>query len=119
MMNGFDLSNWNYNNNSDLSLFIIPDDSIDLIKDYYNLLTDRLRHQIWEASSHARIQRQVGIMTKFKRNQCLSSYRILFLYQTYLAMQIMATAAAWWRQRQLGNTGSSGNGVVAVAVAEA
>ncbi len=36
MMNGFDLSDWDYNNNSDLSLFIIADDSIDLIKDYYD-----------------------------------------------------------------------------------
>jgi hypothetical protein len=31
MMNGFDLSNWNHNGDSDLSSFIIPDDSIDLI----------------------------------------------------------------------------------------
>jgi hypothetical protein len=42
MMNGFDLSNWNYNNDSDLSSFIIADDSIDLIKDYYDIMTDRL-----------------------------------------------------------------------------
>ncbi len=55
MMNGLDLSNSNYNNNPDLSLFIIPDDSIDLIKDYYNLMTDRLRRQILEVSPHARI----------------------------------------------------------------
>ncbi len=44
MMNGFDLSNWNYNDNSDLSSFIMPDDSIDVIKDYYDLMTDRPRH---------------------------------------------------------------------------
>jgi hypothetical protein len=31
MMNGFDSSNWNYDNDSDLSMFIKPDDSIDLI----------------------------------------------------------------------------------------
>jgi hypothetical protein len=43
MMNGFDLSNWNYNNDSDLSPFISLDDSIDTIKDEYNLMTDRLR----------------------------------------------------------------------------
>jgi hypothetical protein len=55
MMNGFDVSNWNYNDNSDLSLFIIADDSIDLIKDYNDIMTDRLRHQLLEASPHARI----------------------------------------------------------------
>ncbi len=33
MMNEFDLSNWNYNDDSDLASFIIPDESIDLIKD--------------------------------------------------------------------------------------
>jgi hypothetical protein len=44
MIIGFDLSNWNYNNDSDLSSFIILDDSIDTIKDEYDLMTDRLRH---------------------------------------------------------------------------
>ncbi len=34
-MNEFDLSDWNYNDK--------PDDLIDLIKDYYDLMTDRLR----------------------------------------------------------------------------
>ena len=58
MMNGFDLSNWNYNDNSDLFLFTMADDSIDPIKDYYNIMTDRLRRQILEASPHARIQRR-------------------------------------------------------------
>jgi hypothetical protein len=43
MINEFDLSNWNYNNDSDISSFIIPDDSIDLIKDEFDLITDRLR----------------------------------------------------------------------------
>jgi hypothetical protein len=43
MMNDLDLSDWNYNYDSDLSLFIMPDESIDLIKDYYNIMTDRLR----------------------------------------------------------------------------
>jgi hypothetical protein len=43
MMNQFDLSDWNYNDKSDLSLFIIPDESIDLIKDYYDIMTDTLR----------------------------------------------------------------------------
>jgi hypothetical protein len=47
MMNEFDLSHWNCNNE--------PNDSIDLIKDYYNLMADRLRHQILDASPHARI----------------------------------------------------------------
>ncbi len=37
VMNKFDLSNWNDNDESDLS------ESIDLIKDYYNIMTDRLR----------------------------------------------------------------------------
>jgi hypothetical protein len=49
MMNHFDVSDWNYND--DLDLY----ESIDLIKDYYNIMTDRLRHQIFEASPHARI----------------------------------------------------------------
>ena len=39
-------------------------ESIDLIKDYDDDMTDRLRHQILEASPHARIQRQVGIIEK-------------------------------------------------------
>ena len=47
MIDGFNISNWNYNNK--------PDDSIDLIKDYYDLMTDRLRRQILNASPHARI----------------------------------------------------------------
>jgi hypothetical protein len=55
MINGFDLLNQNYDDNSDLSLFIIPDDSIDMIKDEYNLMTYRLRRQILKASPHARI----------------------------------------------------------------
>jgi hypothetical protein len=38
MMNQFDLSDWNYNDDSDLY------ESIDLIEDYYNIMTDRLRH---------------------------------------------------------------------------
>jgi hypothetical protein len=37
MMNQFDLSNWN--NNDDLDLY----ESIDLIKDFYDNMTDRLR----------------------------------------------------------------------------
>jgi hypothetical protein len=49
MMNQFDSSNWNDNEESDLY------ESIDLIKDYYDTMTGRLRHQILEASPHARI----------------------------------------------------------------
>ncbi len=49
MMNQFDFSDWNYINDSDLN------ESIDLIKDYYDIMTDRLRHQILDASPHARI----------------------------------------------------------------
>jgi hypothetical protein len=37
MMNQFDLSDWDDNDESDLY------ESIDLIKDYYNIMTDRLR----------------------------------------------------------------------------
>ncbi len=37
MMNQFDLSNWNDNDESDLY------ESIDLIKDYLDIMTDRLR----------------------------------------------------------------------------
>jgi hypothetical protein len=55
MINGFNLLNWNNNNDSDLSSFIIPDDYIDTIKDEYNLMTDRLRCGILKASPHARI----------------------------------------------------------------
>jgi hypothetical protein len=44
MMNQFDLANWNDNDESDLH------ESIDLIKDYYNVMRDRLRRQVLEAS---------------------------------------------------------------------
>ncbi len=80
MMNQFDLSDWNYNNDLDLYK------SIDTIKDYYDIMTDRLRRRILDAFPHARIQRQVRIIEKVKCNQCLHCYRILFHYQTYLAM---------------------------------
>jgi hypothetical protein len=43
MMNQFDLLDWNYNDDSNLSSFTLPDESIDLIKNYYNIMTDRLR----------------------------------------------------------------------------
>jgi hypothetical protein len=49
MMNQFDLSDWIYND--DLDLY----ESIDLIEDYFDIMTDRLRHQILNASPHARI----------------------------------------------------------------
>ncbi len=49
IMNQFDLSDWNDNDESDLY------ESIDLIKDYYDMMTDRLRCRILEASPHARI----------------------------------------------------------------
>jgi hypothetical protein len=49
MMNQFDLSDWYDNDESDIY------ESIDPIKDYYDDMTDRLRHQILEASPHARI----------------------------------------------------------------
>ncbi len=39
MMNQFNLSNWNYNDDLDLYDY----ESIDLIKDYYDIMTDRLR----------------------------------------------------------------------------
>jgi hypothetical protein len=55
IMNQFNLLDWNYDDDSDLSLFIMPDESIDLIKDYYNIMTDRLRRQILEVSSLARV----------------------------------------------------------------
>ncbi len=80
MMNQFDISNWYDNDESDLY------ESIDLIKDYYNKMTDRLRHQILEASPHARIRCQVRINEKVEQNQCLSFYRVLFHYQTYRTM---------------------------------
>ncbi len=86
MINGFDISNWNYNNNLDLLLYFMADDSIDLVKDEFDIMTDRLWRQILEASPHARIWHQVRIIKKVERNQPLSSYRILFHYQTYLAM---------------------------------
>jgi hypothetical protein len=80
MMNKFDVSNWDDNDDSDLY------ESIDLIEDYYNIMTDKLRRRILETSPPARIQHQVGIIKKVEQNQCLSCYRILFHYQTYLAM---------------------------------
>ncbi len=54
MINEFDLSNLNYNDNSDLTLFIIPDDSSNLVKDEYDLIADRLRCQILKVSPHAK-----------------------------------------------------------------
>ena len=80
MMNQFNLSNWYDNDESDLN------ESINLIKDYDDDMTDRLRRRILEASPHARIWRQVGIIEKVEQNQCLSCYRVLFHYQTYRAM---------------------------------
>ncbi len=80
MMNQFYLSDWNDNDESDLYK------SIDLLKDYYNIMTDRLGRRILEASPHARIRCQVGIIEKVEQNLCLSCYKILFHYQTYLAM---------------------------------
>ncbi len=80
MMNQFNLSDWNYNDGSNLY------ESIDLMKDYYDIMTDRLRHQILDASPHAGNGGQVGIIEKVERNQCLHCYRILFHYQTYHAM---------------------------------
>ncbi len=56
MINQFNLSDWYKNDESDLY------ESIDLIKDYDDEMTDRLRRQILEASPHARIQHQVGII---------------------------------------------------------
>ena len=49
MMNQFNLSNWYDNDESDLN------ESISLIKDYDDDMTDRLRRRILEASPHARI----------------------------------------------------------------
>ncbi len=46
MMNQFNLSDWYDNDESDLY------ESIDLIKDYDDDMTDRLRRQILEASPH-------------------------------------------------------------------
>jgi hypothetical protein len=37
MINGFNLLHWNHNNESDLSLFISPDDSIAAIEDKHDL----------------------------------------------------------------------------------
>jgi hypothetical protein len=58
MMIQFDISDWYDNDESDLY------ESIDLIKDYYNEMTDRLRRRILEASPHARIRCQVRIIEK-------------------------------------------------------
>ncbi len=40
MINGFDLLNWNYNNELDLSPFILSDESIATNEDKYGLKTD-------------------------------------------------------------------------------
>jgi hypothetical protein len=80
MMNQFDLSDWK--NNDGLDLY----ESIDLIKNYYYIMTDRLRRQMMDASPHARIQHQGIIIKKVECNQCLHCYRILFHYLTCLAM---------------------------------
>jgi hypothetical protein len=44
MINGFDLSNWNSNDKSDLSPFILPDEFIAMIENKYNFMIERLRH---------------------------------------------------------------------------
>jgi hypothetical protein len=49
MMKQFNLSNWNYNDDLDLYEYI------DLIKDYCDKMTDRLRRRILDAYPHARI----------------------------------------------------------------
>jgi hypothetical protein len=49
MMNQFNLSDWNYSDASNLY------ESIDLIKDYYDIMTERLRRRILDASPSARI----------------------------------------------------------------
>jgi hypothetical protein len=49
MMNQFDLSGWYDNDEPDLY------ESIDLLKDYDDDMTDRLRCRILEVSPHARI----------------------------------------------------------------
>jgi hypothetical protein len=49
IMNQFNLLDWNDDDDSDLYK------SIDLIKDYYDIMTDRLRRQILKPSPHARI----------------------------------------------------------------
>jgi hypothetical protein len=61
-------------------------DSIAMIEDEYNLMTDRLMRRILKASPHEGFQRQGGIIEKDKRNQGMSSYTILFHHQTYLTM---------------------------------
>jgi hypothetical protein len=68
MINGFDSSNWNNNNESDPSPLILLDDFIVMIEDEYDLMTDRLMRQILKASLHARIQRHVRILEKVNRN---------------------------------------------------
>jgi hypothetical protein len=62
MINQFDISNWY--DNDELDLY----ESIDLIKDYYDEMTNRLRRRILEAPPHARIRRQVGIIEKVEQN---------------------------------------------------
>jgi hypothetical protein len=55
MINGFDLLNWYSNDKSASSPLILPNDFIATIEDEYDLMTDRLMHQILKASPHARI----------------------------------------------------------------
>ncbi len=49
MMNQFNFSDWYDNDESDLY------ESINLVKDYDDEMTDRLRRRILEASPHAKI----------------------------------------------------------------
>ncbi len=62
MMNQFHVSNWYDNDDSYLY------ESIDLIQDYYNIMTDKLRRWILEASPHAKVQHQVGFIEKVEQN---------------------------------------------------
>jgi hypothetical protein len=107
MTNGFNISDWNHNHNSDLSLFIIADDSIDLIKDYYDIMTDRLRRQILEASPCARIQREVGIIEKVERYQRLSSYNNGDCGSLVVAVATWQHWWWWWQQRGVSGGGGS------------
>ncbi len=107
MINGFSLLNWNYKDNSDLSSFIIPDNSIDLIKDEFNLMPDRLRCQnnqeSWEKS-----------MPIILQNSFLSS-NLSHNADNSNGSNLEAAVAAWqkwqwWQWR--GGSGSGGRLVV-------
>jgi hypothetical protein len=122
MMNGFDLMIWNYNKDSDLSPFILLDDSIDTIKDEYNAMTKRLRYGILNASLTCK-----NLTQSWKNQESQKKSTSVILHNSFSSsnlshnvdngnggsLAVAATAWQWCRQWQ--RCGGSGGGGSLVA----